>query len=318
MDPEELLKKLRQSKSFSQKRSSKSISPRSYSLLLVIIGTISTENKDSEFAPELSWKKRRSEILENLQKIQGKEVGKDEKVEESENENKPLRNDEMLMNIELMNGEIPKVYKTLLARFKVADIFLRRNNPRMSKLTDIHNYMILSDCKLSFTEEHVQNIVYLYAFSEEVAAYVLGRTRPKIPTEPSLLTLKLPQTQSGKPSVKDQIQLFLGSTRDLNGVFSAMTGVTDEKDLLQSRYERMEQQCKKYIDSRYQAYLEREEVKAPEKGRAAGFTMKELGEMPLGEIPPPVLFVKKTARSTLEEMQRDVDKAVGAWVSSDV
>lgn len=317
MDPEELLKKLQQSKSYSQKRSSKSISPREHLLLFFIIENPLSDIKESESAPELSWKKRRNEILANLQKIQGKEIVKEEKVEEGEKESKSLSNDEMLMNVELMNGELPKLYKSLLTRFKVADIFLRRNNPRMSKLTDIHNYMILSDCKLSFTEEHVQNIVYLYAFSEEAAAYIMGRTRPKLPTEPSLLTMKLPQIQSPKPSVKDQIQLFLGSARNLNGVFTAMTE-EERKDILQSRYERMEQQCKKYIDSRYQDYLEREKVKSPEKGRAVGFTMKELGEMPLGEIPPPIVFVQKTARSTLEEMQRDVDKAVCDGVESEL
>ena len=114
----------------------------------------------------------------------------------------------MLMNLQLMNGEIPRIYKDLLSRFKVADIFLRRNIPRFSKLTDINNYMVLSDCKLSFTEKHVQNIVFLYAYSEEDdknhIAYIMGRTQPKIPTEHSILTLKLP-SGSKKMSVKDQL-----------------------------------------------------------------------------------------------------------------
>lgn len=218
----------------------------------------------------------------------------------------------MLMNLQLMNGEIPRIYKDLLSRFKVADIFLRRNIPRFSKLTDINNYMVLSDCKLSFTEKHVQNIVFLYAYSEEDdknhIVYIMGRTQPKIPTEHSILTLKLP-SGSKKMSVKDQLLSFMGSSRDLSGVFTNMTE-EERKDILQERYDNLEQHMIKYIDKQYKEYLQREEKKGPEKGRDIGFTMKELGEIPLGEIPSPIILSVKSAKVALEEMKHDVDKAV--------
>ena len=38
--------------------------------------------------------------------------------------------------------------------------------------------------------------------------------------------------------------------------------------------------------------------------------MSELGEMPAGEIPPPIIFHQKTARESLAEFKKDVDKAV--------
>ena len=218
----------------------------------------------------------------------------------------------MLMNLQLMNGEIPRIYQDLLSRFKVADIFLRRNIPRFSKLTDINNYMVLSDCKLSFTEKHVQNIVFLYSYSEEEdtikIAYILGRTQPKIPTEHSILTLKLP-SGSKKKSVKDQLLSFMGSSRDLSGVFTNMTE-EERKDILQERYHHMEHQIHEYIEKQYKNYLERQEKKGPEKGRDIGFTMKELGEIPLGEIPAPIVLSVKSAKVALEEMKHDVDKAV--------
>lgn len=215
------------------------------------------------------------------------------------------------MNIELMNGEIPKIFKLLLNRFKIADIFLRKNHPRMSKLLDINNYMVLSDCKLSFNEIHVQNIVYLYPYTEvsdtPCIAYILGRTKPTIPTESSILMLKLPQ--ENKSSVKDQLLLLLGSSRNLNGVFSSMAE-EERKDILQVRYDTLEKHIVAYIDAKYEEYVKRENVKPPEKGRLAGFTMKELGALPLGDIPPPILFVKKTAQTAIEEIKRDVEQAV--------
>lgn len=265
-----------------------------------------------ETSPEANWKRRKSEILTSLQKIQGKviETAPDEKKKK---EPINLNKEEMLMNVQLMNGEIPKTYQDLLLRFKVADIFLRRNHPRMSRINDVNNYMVLSDCKLSFTEKHVQNIVFLYSFSEKVIAYILGRTHPKIPTEHSILTMKLP-LEKKQSSVKDQVLTFLGSSRDLNDIFSAMHE-EGRKDILQERYDCLEKHIQAYIDEQYQHFLEREEIKPPEKGRVAGFTMKELGEIPLGEIPPPIVVTVKSAKLVLEELQQDVEKAVCEYSS---
>ena len=109
----------------------------------------------------LKWLKDKQLGINRSITLLGKEPDQLETQESQKEKTKNLNKDEMLMNLQLMNGEIPRIYKDLLSRFKVADIFLRRNIPRFSKLTDINNYMVLSDCKLSFTEKHVQNIVFL-------------------------------------------------------------------------------------------------------------------------------------------------------------
>ena len=65
-----------------------------------------------------------------------------------------------------------------------------------------------------------------------------------------------------------------------------------------------------YIEEKYSEYLEKTGTKRPSSGRASSFTMSELGEMPAGEIPPPIIFHQKTARESLAEFKKDVDKAV--------
>ena len=187
----------------------------------------------------------------------------------------------------------------------------------MVLLSNIHNYLILSDCKLSFLEDHVRSIVYLYAYGEsDQEAYRMGRTKPKMATELSILTLRLPHVE--KPTtVKDQIIDFLGSSRNLNGVFVAMKEEGRKTDLLKERSSQLKKHIEEYIDKQYAEYLERVGEKKPAEGRSPGFTMNELGEMPKGEIPPPLKYVEKTAEDRLKELQADVEKAVGLEISSD-
>ena len=71
----------------------------------------------------------------------------------------------------------------------------------------------------------MRSIVYLFAYKEtevdRMEAYRMGRTKPKLATELSILTLRLPHVE--KPSsIQDQLINFLGSSRNLNGVFVAM------------------------------------------------------------------------------------------------
>ena len=112
---------------------------------------------------ETNWKRRRNEILSSLSKIQGTAVAP-KPIEEKE---QPLNKEEVRMNLQLMRGEVPQVYKDLLLRFKVADIFLKQGGSKMTRLTDVNNYLSLSDIKMSFLEKHVQQIVFLYAFEEK-------------------------------------------------------------------------------------------------------------------------------------------------------
>lgn len=311
MNAEELLQRLQKSKPLSQKRTAKVVSSRLNSESCFIIAQTESKPDATDSSPEGNWKRRKNEIIASLQRIQGKEMTSEEERKVT-TKTIDIKKEEMLMNVQLMNGEIPKTYQDLLTRFKVADIFLKRNAPRLSRLNDINNYMVLSDCKLSFTEKHVQSIVFLYPYSEKdvFVAYILGRTHPKIPTDHSILTLKIPIDKKAT-SVKDQVLSFLGSSRNLSGVFTSMKE-EGRKDVLEERYDLLERHVKGYIDQQYKEYLERNEIKAPEKGRVASFTMKELGEMPLGELPPPIVLQVKSAKNALEELKRDVDKAVGS------
>jgi singapore isolate B (sub-type 7) whole genome shotgun sequence assembly, scaffold_17 len=137
----------------------------------------------------------------------------------------------------------------------------------------------------------------------------MGRTKPKLATELSILTLRLPHVE--KPSsIQDQLINFLGSSRNLNGVFVAMKEEGRKTELLKDRSSQLKKHICSYIDDRYEEYITRIGEKKPMEGRAAGFTMNELGEMPQGEIPPPLAFVEKTVTDQLKEMQADVDKAV--------
>ena len=215
------------------------------------------------------------------------------------------------MNLQLMKGEVPQVYKDLLLRFKVADIFLKQSGSKMTRLTDVNNYLSLSDIKMSFLEKHVQQIVFLYAFEEtadeEKVAYVMGRTKPRISTDLSILTLKLPQNDHG--SVKDQMVAFLGSSKNLSGVFTSLSE-GERKDYLRDRYDKVDKHITDYIEHQYSGYLEREKLKPLAKGRVSGFTMKELGEIPLGEIPPPIKIYRESSNSILDMLKNDVHKAV--------
>ena len=159
----------------------------------------------------------------------------------------------------------------------------------------------------------MRSIVYLFAYKEtevdQMEAYRMGRTKPKLATELSILTLRLPHVE--KPSsVQDQLINFLGSSRNLNGVFVAMKEEGRKTELLKDRSSQLKKHICSYIDDRYEEYITRVGEKKPMEGRAAGFTMNELGEMPQGEIPPPLAFVEKTVTDQLKEMQADVDKAV--------
>lgn len=162
----------------------------------------------------------------------------------------------------------------------------------------------------------MRNIVYLFAYKEteveRIEAYRMGRTKPKLATELSILTLRLPHVE--KPSsVQDQLINFLGSSRNLNGVFVAMKEEGRKTELLKDRSSQLKQHICDYINDRYEEYMTRVGEKKPLEGRAAGFTMSELGEMPQGEIPPPLIYVEKTVADQLKKMQADVDKAVDFW-----
>lgn len=258
--------------------------------------------------PEVSWKKRRDDILNSLNRIQGKKEVIPEVKTETKKE--PLNKEEIRMNLQLMNGEIPKILKDLLLRFKVADIFLKQSG-KMTRLTDVNNYLSLSDVKLSFLEKHVQQIVFLYGFEEEVeeqkVAYVMGRTKPRISTDLSILTLKLPQ--SDHDSVRDQMVTFLGSSRNLSGVFSSLNE-EGRKDYLKDRYAQMDKHITDFVEKQYTRYLEKADLKPLPKGRVASFTMKELGEIPLGDIPPPIKIYRESTSSIMDLLKNDVNKAV--------
>ena len=88
-------------------------------------------------------------------------------------------------------------------------------------------------------------------------------------------------------------------------------------DLLKERSSQLKKHIEEYIDKQYAEYLERVGEKKPAEGRSPGFTMSELGEMPKGEIPPPLKYVEKTAEDRLKELQADVEKAVRLEHSSD-
>ena len=209
-------------------------------------------------------------------------------IEEKE---QPLNKEEVRMNLQLMRGEVPQVYKDLLLRFKVADIFLKQGGSKMTRLTDVNNYLSLSDIKMSFLEKHVQQIVFLYAFEEK--------------------------TDEDHGSVKDQMVAFLGSSKNLSGVFSSLSE-EGRKDYLKERYDKVNKHIADYIEHQYSDYLERVKSKPLSKGRVAGFTMKELGEIPLGAIPPPIKIYRESSNSILDMLKNDVHKAVGAHDRRDV
>ncbi|KNB43342.1 hypothetical protein JH06_3154 [Blastocystis sp. subtype 4] len=199
-----------------------------------------------------------------------------------------------------MKGEIPQIYSDLLTRFKC-------NYPRVMNIKDIHNILLLTDHHLSFLEEHVASIMYLYRYPDEKeVAYELGRVIPRSPIDISFLTLQLPHVQS---HLSTQVLVNLSSTRNLNQLFASMDQEQHEDDL-RRRYDQMNRNINCYIEDKYKDYLSRTNQRPCKDGRIVSFTMVELGEMPKASLPLPLTFVVLTPDDVLKDFQRDVDKAV--------
>ena len=236
-------------------------------------------------------------------------------------QDKEKRKEQMKMNVQLMNGEMPQTYSDLLTRFRVVDIFLTTNTPRQMKIGDINNYLLLSDIHLSYLEEHVSAIMFLYALKEETRkAYVLGRTVPRSPTEPSQLTLKLPSSEVALKAVEES---RLGFSRNLNSLFDCLSNPKHKSPDLKRRYEVMKTNLSSYIEERYAAYLERSNQKPVKKGRVSGFTYEELGGLPKSTLPAPIAYTVRDAMDVLREFQRDMDRTVsvrsglnGRWITT--
>ena len=163
-------------------------------------------------------------------------------------------------------------------------------------------------------ENHVKEIVYLYGYQEEEerkrSCYGMGRTVPKLYTEKSALMLRLP-VMNEPPSSESRLVSILASTRNLNGVFSSMnSGEKIKVDFLQERTAQLKRHMNEYITERYEMYLTRSGAKKPEVGRAAGFTMTELGAIPEGEIPAPIPYQKNSFASVIAQAKRDAKKEV--------
>ena len=172
---------------------------------------------------------------------------------------------------------------------------------------------------MSFTENHVKEIVYLYAYQEEEekkrSCYGMGRTVPKLYTEKSALMLRLP-TMNESASSESRLVNVLTSTRNLNGVFSSMHSVEKMKaEFLQERTAQLKRHMNEYITERYEMYLTRSGAKKPEVGRAAGFTMTELGAIPEGEIPAPIPYQTNSFASFIAQAKKDAKKEVKKEVS---
>ena len=88
-------------------------------------------------SPESAWKSKKQNILDTLGKLQSKpgktdekvtadskkEDSKSEKKQEVEVEEKPRElSDDMKMNVQLMNGELPQCYVDLITRFTVCRV----------------------------------------------------------------------------------------------------------------------------------------------------------------------------------------------------
>ena len=233
------------------------------------------------------------------------------KKEEKKPEKIEFDRETLEMNLQLMKGEMPRSYSDLLKRFSMTDLFLESNFPRLTRITDLDHYLVMSQCKMNFLERHVEHIVYFYGLHEideaKIHPYILGRTKPRIVTEKSILLIKLPHSDA---SVTDNNTSFQGSARNLNEVFEDMKTKRKPRHDLRERKEQLKNHLNEYIDEKYSEYLERTGTKRPSTGRASSFTMSELGEMPVGEIPPPIIFHQKTARESLAEFKKDVEKAV--------
>ena len=222
--------------------------------------------------------------------------------------NTEKRKEHVKMDIQLMNGEIPQTYVDLLTRFRVVDIFLTSNAPRHMKLRDIHNYLLLSDIHLSYLEEHVSAIMFFYALKEESRkAYILGRTVPCSPMDPSQLTLKLPSSTGDSKDTSETNACF---SRNLNSLFDCLANPKHKSPDLKKRYEVIRRNISNYIEQRYAAYLKRSNQQPLKKGRVSGFTYEELGGLPKSALPPPIAYTIRNPMDILREFQRDVDRAV--------
>lgn len=162
--------------------------------------------------------------------------------------------------------------------------------------------------KLSFTEDHVKSIVFFYGYKEKhktkKEAYVLGRVRPRTKLEYSYLTLRLPVYK--RESTHDQIQSFLSSRKNLNALFDCMAIKKDSGVCLTEREKQLNGNIELYVTDCYKKYLERTKQKECQHGRVAGFSMMELGEMPKGFIPKPIVLSNHSADEVLAKFQRDV------------
>ena len=200
----------------------------------------------------------------------------------------------MKMNVQLMNGEIPQDYLDLTSRFRVVDIFLKHQFPRHLNIKDVHNYLLLSDIHLDFLERHVENIVFLYSYHQQHSSsqevYNLGRIIPHSPYDISFLTLQYPEGFR-KTSPRQHVS-YLSSSRNLNAIFQSMKSKEkpSEDHEANSRLQTLQSNVRLYIDDQYQAFLKRTDTKPCSSGRVVAFTMDELGDIPRGAIPPPIVY----------------------------
>ena len=209
---------------------------------------------------------------------------------------------EMRENLLLMKGELPTSYQQLCKRFHGCDLYLRQNYPNESLLKDINNYLSLSDLKLSFTEDHVSSIVYLYAYNEKdekkKTAYILGRVQPRSYYEFSQLTMRLPSHK--KETASSQVYSFLSHKKNLNKLFESMDKKEEESSPSQ-REEQLTRHIQEYVDSCYKKYLQRTHQKECAHGRVPGFTIQELGKMPASPLPPPLVVASPNVKEYLKQ-----------------
>ena len=215
----------------------------------------------------------------------------------------------MKMNVQLMNGEIPQDYLDLISRFRVVDVFLKHQFPRHLNIKDVNNYLLLSDIHLDFLERHVEHIVYLYSYHKQPSSnqqvYNLGRVVPHSPYDISFLTLQYPDGFRKTPS-RQQVR-GLSSTRNLNAIFQSMGSKTKSSDEQEtsSRLQTLQSNVQLYIDNQYQAFLKRTKTKPCSSGRVVAFTMDELGKIPRGAIPPPIVYSNPVLKALFSPSQKD-------------
>ena len=220
-------------------------------------------------------------------------------IEEKE---QPLNKEEVRMNLQLMRGEVPQVYKDLLLRFKVADIFLKQGGSKMTRLTDVNNYLSPLGHQDELSREATSSRSCSCTPSRRRRTrrrwpYVMGWTKPRISTDLSILTLKLPQNDHG--SVKDQVVAFLGSSKNLSSVFSSLSE-EGRKDYLKERYDKVNKHIADYIEHQYSDYLERVKSKPLSEGPCGWVYDEGVGRDSSGRNPP-----------THQDLQRVVEQHPG-------